>query len=69
MDIFKGQNLLEFSDRFKTDEDCKKYLAENKWQDGFKCVKNGHKSANTKRLLSHLQYIFAPRINNFQHFI
>jgi len=26
MDIFKGQNLLEFSDRFKTDEDCKAYL-------------------------------------------
>lgn len=30
MDIFKGQNLLEFSDRFKTDEDCKKYLADMK---------------------------------------
>jgi hypothetical protein len=27
MDIFKGQNLLEFSDRFKTDQDCKEYLA------------------------------------------
>ncbi|MBC7655298.1 MAG: IS1595 family transposase, partial [Oligoflexus sp.] len=27
MDIFKGQNLLEFSDRFKTDEDCKEYLS------------------------------------------
>ena len=27
MDVFKGQNLLEFSDRFKTDEDCKRYLA------------------------------------------
>lgn len=27
MNIFKGQNLLEFSDRFKTDEDRKQYLA------------------------------------------
>ena len=27
MTIFKGQNLLEFSDRFKTGEDCKEYLA------------------------------------------
>ncbi|MBO0592466.1 IS1595 family transposase, partial [Cellulophaga sp. E16_2] len=26
MDIFKGQNLLEFSDCFKTDNDCKEYL-------------------------------------------
>jgi len=30
MDVFKGQNLLEFSDRFKTDEDCKEYLAQIK---------------------------------------
>jgi hypothetical protein len=35
MNIFKGQNLLEFSDCFKTDEDCKKYLADIKWKDGF----------------------------------
>lgn len=27
MDIFKGQNLLEFSDRFKSDEDCMLYLS------------------------------------------
>lgn len=39
---FKGQNLLEFSDRFKTDEDCRKYLSEIKWSDGYKCRKCGH---------------------------
>lgn len=49
MDIFKGQNLLEFSDRFKTDADCKKYLAEIKWKDGFECVKCGHKKAQTRK--------------------
>ena len=27
MNIFKGQNLLEFSNRFKSDLDCKEYLA------------------------------------------
>ena len=26
MDIFKGQNFLEFSNRFKTDEDCRQYF-------------------------------------------
>lgn len=31
MDIFKGQNQLEFSDRFKTDLVCMQYLAEIKW--------------------------------------
>jgi len=30
MNIFKGQNLIEFADRFKTDEDCKAYLADIK---------------------------------------
>lgn len=49
MDIFKGQNLLEFSDRFKTDEDCKKYLAEIKWKDGFECLKCGHKRAQIRK--------------------
>ncbi len=49
MNIFKGQNLLEFSDRFKTDKDCKKYLAEIKWEDGFECLKCGHKKAQIRR--------------------
>lgn len=49
MDIFKGQNLLEFSDRFKTDEDCKKYLADIKWQDGFECLKCGHLKSQTRK--------------------
>ena len=39
MEIFKGQNLLEFSDRFKTDEDCKEYLAFLKSKNGYKCLK------------------------------
>jgi len=43
MDIFKGQNLLEFAGRFKTDEDCRAYLADVKWGDGgFRCRKCGH---------------------------
>jgi len=31
MNIFRGQNLLEFSDRFKSDEDYKEYLSGIKW--------------------------------------
>jgi hypothetical protein len=49
MELFKGQNLLEFSDRFKTDEDCKKYLAGIKWQDGFKCLKCAHKKSQIRK--------------------
>ena len=52
MDIFKGQNLLEFSDWFKTDEDCKKHLAKIKWKEGFKCLKCGHKKSQIRKDLS-----------------
>lgn len=52
MNIFKGQNLLEFADRFKTDEDCKKYLADIKWKEGFQCVKCGHKRAQIRKNFS-----------------
>jgi hypothetical protein len=33
MELFQGQNLLEFAERFKTDLDCKEYLSEMKWKD------------------------------------
>ncbi|MBS9766682.1 MAG: IS1595 family transposase [Flavobacteriaceae bacterium] len=49
MDIFKGKNLIEFSERFKTDADCKKYLAEVKWEKGFKCRKCGHTKAQIRK--------------------
>lgn len=49
MDIFKGQNLLEFSDRFKSDLACKEYLAETKWGAGYKCRKCGHGRCQIRR--------------------
>lgn len=49
MDIFKGQNLIEFAERFKTDEDCQLYLAHFKWPEGFECVKCGHNKSQTRR--------------------
>ena len=41
MELFKGQSLLEFTERFKTDLDCEEYLASLKWEDGYcyrKCI-------------------------------
>lgn len=49
MDIFRGQNLLEFSDRFKTDDDCKKYLSEMKNELGYECLKCGHNRFQTRK--------------------
>ena len=39
MELFKGQSLLEFAERFKTDLDCEEYLASLKWEDGYCCRK------------------------------
>lgn len=52
MDIFKGQNLLEFSERFKTDLDCKEYLGHIKWKNDYNCRKCGNKSYQIRKNFS-----------------
>lgn len=42
MEIFKGENLIEFTERFSSDTLCKQYLAGIKWHNGFVCKKCGH---------------------------
>lgn len=49
MDIFKGQNLLQFSDWFKTDEDCKAYLASIKSKTDFKCTRCNHRACQNRK--------------------
>lgn len=42
MDIFRGEELIQFADRFPTDVACLKYLSDIKWNKGYKCLKCGH---------------------------
>ncbi|MFT5616866.1 MAG: hypothetical protein ACI85I_000080 [Arenicella sp.] len=49
MDIFKGQDALEFATWFGTDDDCKEYLSEMKWEKSYKCVKCGHTASQTRK--------------------
>ena len=44
MELFKGQNLLEFTEHFKTDLDCEEYLASLKWEDGIFTASKTHNS-------------------------
>lgn len=48
MNIFTGQNLLEFSERFKTDLDCKEYLSELKDERAYECLKCNHNAYQRK---------------------
>jgi len=49
MDVFNGQNLLEFSDRFKTDDDCKEYLASIKAKSAYKCTRCNHTACQIRK--------------------
>ena len=49
MELFQGQNLLEFAERFRADQDCKEYLSEMKWKEVYSCVKCGHKKSQIRR--------------------
>ena len=52
MELFNGQSLLEFTERFKTDLDCEEYLASIKWEDGYCCRKCGHTKYQVRKDLS-----------------
>lgn len=49
MEIFKGQNLIEFAERFKTDLDCKQYLSDIKWSKEYICRKCGHTKSQIRK--------------------
>lgn len=59
MEIIKGQNLIEFAEHFKTDEDCLIYLSKIKWENGYKCRKCGHRKYQERKnhSLTHAQII------------
>ena len=71
MELFKGQNLLEFSEHFKSDEDCLKYLAHLKWSTGYKCLKCNHKACQTRRnsakICNKCSYIESATSNTLFH--
>jgi|GEM_PF-4642800 len=39
MDIFKGQNIMDFGKTFLYDVPCKRYLSKLKRENNFKCKK------------------------------
>lgn len=40
--LFKGVSAAQFDKRFKTDSDCLKFLASEKWRQGYYCAKCGN---------------------------
>jgi hypothetical protein len=40
--MFQGLNVLEFTEKFSTDDKCREYLAHQKWEKGYNCGNCGH---------------------------
>lgn len=40
--MFKGLNILEFTERFSTDDKCRGYLSDLKWENGYQCGNCSH---------------------------
>jgi len=71
MEIFKGENFIEFTERFSSDDICKQYLADIKWKDGFICRKCGHKKftkrENLTRTCNYCKHNESPTANTTFH--
>ncbi len=42
--MFKGINIIDFTNRFSNEDSCRKYLADLKWENGYVCKKCSHKN-------------------------
>lgn len=40
--MFKGLNILEFTEKFSTDDKCRAYLSDQKWENGYRCGNCNH---------------------------
>lgn len=72
MESFKGESIIDFFDKFKTDLDCLEYLASIKWQDDFKCSKCNHtkftvRKANFARDCNLCHHVESPSANTLFH--
>ncbi len=70
--MFEGQDILEFTDRFRDDLSCLSYLADIKWSEGYSCQKCGHekhtiRKKNLARDCNRCHYIESPTANTLFH--
>ena len=69
---FTGENIIEFTERFKTDMDCFQYLSDIKWSEGYQCSKCGHlkytvRKKNLARDCNRCHHIESPTANTLFH--
>lgn len=69
---FKGQNILQFYERFPDEISCLAYLADEKWANGFTCRKCGHhkftiRKKNLARDCNRCHHVESPTAGTLFH--
>lgn len=64
MEIFKGQNLIEFVERFNTNEKCQEYLSEIKWSKAYIQYVENVNIPNVKFVRIILEHVIFVMIRN-----
>ncbi|HIF15370.1 MAG TPA: IS1595 family transposase [Bacteroidetes bacterium] len=71
MAIFKGKNIIEFVEAFKTEADCLEYLSNIKWENGYECIKCSHKGSQSRnnyaKICNKCSHIESPTANTLFH--
>jgi len=72
VEIFKGESVVDFFDRFRTDMDCLAYLASKKWSKNYVCRKCNHtkftvRKSNLARDCNGCHHIESPTANTMFH--
>jgi ISXO2-like transposase domain len=70
--MFEGLNILEFTEKFSTDDKCRCYLSDQKWEKGYQCGNCNHgnyhngKQAGT-RVCSKCKYLESATARTLFH--
>jgi len=70
--MFQGENILDFTEQFKSDLDCLNYLSDLKWSKGYSCPKCKHtkysiRKHNQARECNRCHHIASPTANTLFH--
>ncbi len=53
--MFQGVSIQQFNKYFKCEDDCKQYLFDMKWKDGYKCIRCGYTKSYKGKTRFHLR--------------
>lgn len=70
--IFKGENIIDFTDKFRDEMSCLSYLSEKKWETGYSCKKCGNdkytvRKKNLARDCNKCHHIESPTAGTLFH--